>query len=254
MKTLKPLLFLLVINIFLLTGCGESTESKMKEIKSAYSNLLAQHETAISVHDSITSSELDSVLLSLEEDLLAIHEDDLNLLKEDALNSLLNQIVNLTASYEEVILQMSQIKENEDAAVLIPIMVTLHNHSDQPLYEIYLLSGDTYSSPENLEPNQNILKDLAPLNHGEHLVGLEIYKNVQNTPWFLIVCNKKHSDEIPDERDIDEDSSLETEETDTEDLYDYYTVFELKVEDFSESDVSISLTEEENETLTITID
>ncbi len=161
----------------LLTGCGPS-EEKITAAQSKYTQLVDIHNQVVAAHKEISGDTLDSDLTALSEQLGQM--DDYNLLemKDEEIDTLIASMDTLIASYEESLTSIAQIKAEEEASVIVTIPLTLSNNSGLNFSKLMLYEKGTSSK-------ENLLKDETSFGNTQHMTGLFIYRDVDNTPWVL---------------------------------------------------------------------
>lgn len=240
MKRNCLMLIIAVITAMTLCACGPSDE-KIIEAQNKYRELIEIHNDVVAAHSAIKDASLDDELLALEESIPLMEEYNLNDMTDDEINVLIDSMNNVINSYTTYLTTIGEIKQKEDATVLTPVYVTLANKSDITFTRLSLEEkGDEGNVTD-------VLETLSGLNPGQEIIGLTIYKDVDNTPWVLhlsdkdiITDNDENIEEETQETSEDADAT-ETEGNDevTDDVMNYE--FELDVSKYTTDKVTITL-------------
>lgn len=178
---IKYLFFFLFLS-FAFTGCGPS-EEKIAQAQDAYTALTQLHNQVVEAHGLIDDNSLDKELVALAEKVKQIETYHLNELKDEEIDSLLQTMRDLTDSYEEYLSAINTIKEEETAAILTEIPLTLLNNTEMTFQALALYSEDSVSH------EADVLEDTPGFVPGQYLAGLVIYRDVSDTPWILKLEN-----------------------------------------------------------------
>lgn len=204
----KTALFLMICCFsFFAAACGPSDEM-IEKAQQKYMELAKVHNQVVDAHQDITDDSLDESLTELSEKEDVLEQHNLSEMKDEEIEQLIQTMDSMIITYEEMLEEISYIQEREDAAVLVPIPVTVINNTSFSFSVLKLYEKDNSGS------SMNVLKDLETFDSGQTLAGLLIQRDVDNTPWIL-------------------------ELTDTEDVK--YEL-ELPVEEYDEKGVSLELT------------
>lgn len=168
---------------FFLSGCGGPSEEKIATAQDAYSQLVQIHNQVVEAHKGISDSSLDDQLVALSEKVAEIETMNLSEMDDETIDSLIETINSFTASYEEYLQTISQIKEQEESAVIIPVSFSLTNGTDQVFQQLFLYEKKDVSA------KINVLEESSGFHPEQTLVGLTIYKDVSDTPWMLELEN-----------------------------------------------------------------
>ncbi|NBJ91807.1 hypothetical protein [Parablautia muri] len=174
-----------ILSVFLsitLTGCGPS-EEKIAQAQEAYTALTQLHNEVVEAHNHISDNSLDQALIALAAQVKEIETHNLNELKDEEIDVLLDTMSSLTDSYEEYLNEINTIQEQETAAILTEIPLTLQNNTEMTFHALALYSED------NVSQNTDVLEDTSGLSPGQYLAGLIIYKDASATPWILKLEN-----------------------------------------------------------------
>lgn len=160
------------------TACGPSDE-KVAQAQQKYAELVEIHNQAVEAHKNITDNSLDESLTKLQDQITDVEEYNLTEMKDEEIDLLIQIMDTLISSYEECLDTLTDIKEEEEEAVVVPIPVTLVNQTTFSFSEMKLYEAGDVGLHENVLLG---LKDFAP---GETLTGLTLQRDVSNTPWVL---------------------------------------------------------------------
>jgi hypothetical protein len=177
------------------TACGPS-EEKLEEAKQTYSQLAAIHNQVVEAHKNIEDDSMDETLTQIREEMAEVENCNLADMKDEEIDSLIAEMNELIGSYESALETISGIKEEEDAAVLVPIPVTVINNSTLTFTVLKLYEKGDYDT------HVNILEGMNPLEKGKTLAGLVIQRDVDNTPWILALQDAEggeYETELPTE-------------------------------------------------------
>lgn len=176
----------LIWGIFLcliLTGCGGPSEEKIAQAQSTYTQLVELHNQVVEAHKEISDASLDNKLVALAEKAGKIEDFNLSEMKDEDIDVLIETMNSIISSYEECLQTINDIKGQEDAAVLTPILVTLLNSTDQTFRTL------TFYEKDDTSAKSDVLEETSGLGPGQSLAGLMIYRDVDNTPWILELEN-----------------------------------------------------------------
>lgn len=167
----------------ILSGCGGPSEEKIAAAQDAYSQLVQLHNEVVEAHKGISDSSLDDQLVALSEKAAEIETMNLSEMNDETIDSLIETINSFITSYEEQLQAISQIKEQEDSAVIILVSFSLTNETDQIFQKLFLYKKNDTSA------KINVLEEASGFHPEQTLVGLTIYKDVSDTPWILELEN-----------------------------------------------------------------
>lgn len=179
----KVTLIYVLLICFILTGCGGPSEEKIAQAQSTYAQLVDIHNQVVEAHNEISDTSLDDRLVALVEKADKIEDFNLNEMKDEDIDLLIETMNSIISSYEECLQTINEIKGQEDAAVLTPILITLFNSTDQTFQKLTLYEKNDTSS------QSDVLEDTLGFGPGQSLTGLMIYRDVDNTPWILELEN-----------------------------------------------------------------
>jgi len=161
-----------------MTACGPSKE-KIAEAQQKYAQLVEIHNQVVEAHKNISDDSLDETLTGISEQLSGFEEYNLAEMKDEEIDVLIQSMDSLAASYEEIQTKISDIKKEEDAAVLIDVPVSVQNTTSFIFTNLKLYEKDDH------ETHSDVLEGMEGLTPGQTLTGLVIRKDVDNTPWVL---------------------------------------------------------------------
>lgn len=167
-----------LLSCTLLTGCGPS-EEKVAQAQSTYTELTDIHNQVVEAHKTIATDTLDEDLTALSKKLEQVDDFNLNEMKDEEIDTLIASMKTLISTYEDFLTSISQIKANEEAAVIITLPLSITNSS-----ELTFTSVTLYEKGDNAS-RENLLAEETALGSGQHMTGLYVYRDVSNTPWFL---------------------------------------------------------------------
>ena len=177
-KIKYTLLSLCILLSFLLAGCGPS-EEKITQAQELYVQLADMHNQVVEAHKNIADDSLDQDLAALAEKVKQIEQYNLNEFDDEQIDLLIESMNSIMNSYQEYLAVIDQIKEQENAAVLVSIPVTLFNNTEFTFQTLAMYGKN--------EPSQNVnaLEDTSGFSPGQSITGLMIYRDVSSTPWVL---------------------------------------------------------------------
>lgn len=175
--------------IFMISGlclsvaaCGPSAE-KVEQARQKYAELTEMNNRVVEVHNNVSDNSLDEELIKLREQVREIEAYNLNEMKDEEIDMLIQIMDSMIASYEKFHVTLNNIKEEEEAAVLVPIPVTVVNETGFAISSVKLYEKGDYSN------QVNVLEDLTPLVQGQTMTGLMVQRDVDETPWILELVN-----------------------------------------------------------------
>lgn len=175
-------LVLFAVLSLIFTGCGPS-EEKIAQAQETYTALTQLHNEVVEAHTHISDNSLDQELVTLAQQVKEIETYNLNELKDEEIDALLDTMNSLTDSYEEYLSVINTIEEQEIAAVITEIPLTLQNNTEMTFKALTLYSKN------NTFEEADVLEDTSGLSPGQYLAGLVIYKDASATPWILKLEN-----------------------------------------------------------------
>ena len=162
----------------MLAACGPSDE-KVQQAQQKYTELTEIHNQVVEAHRNVEDDSLDEALTELREQIAAVEDYNLTEMKDGEIDILIQIMDTLIESYEDFLKTLTDIKGEEDAAILVPIPVTIVNQTDFSFTELKLYEdGD-------VGIHEDVLAGYLDLAAGETLTGLVALRNSENTPWVL---------------------------------------------------------------------
>ncbi len=177
------ILFLYIVFTLLMTGCQKNTPEKIAEAQETFLKLVDIHNQVVEAHKYIEDSSLDTQLVSLAEKVTQIESFNLNEMTDEDIDILISSMNSIISSYQEYLTSIETIKAQEEAAVIIPVYVTLCNNTEFTFTKLELYEKNSSAL------KTNILEDFEGFVPGQYLAGLTIYKNADSTPWILTLEN-----------------------------------------------------------------
>lgn len=177
---LKKITSLLIICSLcvLVTACGPS-EEKVAQAQQKYAQLVEIHNQVVEAHKNVDNNSLDEALTELREKITEVEGYNLAEMNDEEIDILIQIMDTLISSYERHLNTLTNIQGEEEAAVLVPIPVTLVNQTELSFEEIKL-----YES-KDVGIHENLLSGIGEFAQGETLTGLTLQRDVENTPWVL---------------------------------------------------------------------
>lgn len=166
-----------------LTACQPS-EEKITQAKEKYAQLAGVHNQVVEVHEKVKDDSLDKELAALRERANEMESYNLAVMEDEEIDQLIQAMDSMIADYEGYLTALSEIKDEEEAAVLTTITLALTNQTGFSFGEIHLYEkGDVGA-------HVNILGDMGMLAPEQSLTGLMIQRDVDNTPWVLFLADE----------------------------------------------------------------
>jgi len=230
----KKFFYLVAVSMFclLMAACGPS-EEKVAEAQQKYTDLIKKHNQVVEAHGNVSDGSYDEQLLSLREKITEVEAYNLNDMEDEEIDLLIQIMDTLITSYDEYEAALVQVKEQEEAAVIVTIPVTIVNDTGKAISALWLYEQG------NEDLQVNVLENLTPLEAGQTLMGMMIQRNAQNTPWILAIeCIQSQEDDKSEDK--------------AEAVTGNVTEMILPVEEYAESGIELVLVYDE-ETQMITI-
>lgn len=229
----KKFFYLVAVSMFclLMAACGPS-EEKVTEAQQKYTDLIKKHNQVVEAHGNVSDGSYDEQLLSLREKITEVEAYNLNDMEDEEIDLLIQIMDSLITSYDEYEAALVQVKEQEEAAVIVTIPVTIVNNTGKAISALKLYEQGSEDS------QVNVLENLTPLEAGQTLLGMMVRRDLESTPWILYVDYGQASEET------DDAGSTDTESAKKEII--------LPVEEYEESGIELVLVYDE-ETQTITL-
>lgn len=177
-KHILPSLLILSCLLILLAGCSPSDEV-LSAAQGKYAELVKIHNEVVEAHREVEDDSYDEALSVLQDDLNTIQSYNLKDMSEEEVTLLISTMDTLISSYNEYLSQLDTTKKEEDATELTAIPLSLTNNTSFTFDLISLYQKDTPGA------RINILSGLDSLSPTQSLTGLQIERNVENTPWML---------------------------------------------------------------------
>ena len=191
------------LSCLMLLGCGGPSEEKIAQAQETYAQLAKIHNEVVEAHKEIKDS-LDKGSQALAEKVDKVDDVALNEMKDEDIDFLIETMNTIKQSYEEYLAKINEIKASEEAAVLIPIPLTLENNTEQTFSQIIL-------HPQNdISQKIDVLQGAFGFEPKQSLTGLVLNKDVNATPWVLELENVEGTSytlELP-VKDFDENGKV----------------------------------------------
>lgn len=166
-----------------LTACQPSDE-KIAQAKEKYAQLAEVHNQVVEAHGKVADDSLDEELFALRDKASEMESYNLAEMKDEEIDQLIQEMDSMIADYEEYLTALSDIKSEEEAAVLTPITLALTNQTEFSFSELSLYEkGDS-------KAHVNVLENMGILAPEQSLTGLIIQKDTENTPWILVLADE----------------------------------------------------------------
>lgn len=166
-----------------LTACQPSDE-KIAQAKEKYVQLVEAHNQVVEAHGKVADDSLDEELNALREKADEMGSCNLAEMKDEEIDELVQTMDSMIEEYEGYLAALSDIKSEEEAAVLTSITLALTNETGFSFSELFLYEkGDSRA-------HINILEDMGTLAPEQSLTGLIIQRDAENTPWILVLADE----------------------------------------------------------------
>ncbi len=169
-----------------LTACGMPKE-KIAQAQEKYARLAEIHNQVVEAHKNVEDNSLDEELTALRSRASDMGAFNLAEMAEEEIDKLIQDIDSMINEYEGYLAQLSNIKGEEEDAVLTPIVITLMNGTDISFSDLRL-----YEQGSN-GLQVNVLEDLELFVPGQYLAGLTVMRDVDNTPWVLTLADENET-------------------------------------------------------------
>jgi len=170
--------FLAAAAMMILTACSASND-KIIEAQAKYRQLVTCHNQVMEAYAEIKDNTLDDELKVISDKIELIKSYNLYEMTDAEVDVLIEAMDTIYDSYSKYLSTIGEIKKAEDAEVLTPITFSLVNESDVTFTTLSLMEkGET-------DLVTNVLDTMSGLNPGQEIMGLTIYRDVDNTPWVL---------------------------------------------------------------------
>ncbi len=174
-------LFTLIALCCLLTSCGPSQE-KITKAQQTYAALSDAHNAVVEAHKLIADTSYDDTLTALQAEAESLKDHNLYQMKDEEIDALIQSMESIISTYEEHLNTLTEVKANEDAAILVLIPVSLTNRTD---FSFTALSFYEQGSPDTT----NLIENLGSFGPTQALTGLVAQRDVENTPWLLVLTD-----------------------------------------------------------------
>ena len=224
-----------------LCACGPSNQ-KIMEAQNKYRELISIHNEVVNAHAAIKDASLDDELLALEESIPLMEEYNLNDMTDDEINVLIDSMNNVIGSYTTYLTTIGEIKQKEDAAMLTPLYLTIANKTNITFTRLSLEEkGEMNAVTDALET----MSGFAP---GQEIIGLTIYKDVDNTPWILRLSDGSEAAEDSSTQENDsEESDNENADASNESVMNYEIGIDVSKYTSEKQTISLCINEETSE-------
>lgn len=175
-------LFTICSLCFLMSACGPS-EEKIAEAQQKYAQLVEIHNQVVDAHKNISDASLDERLKEISDQIAGLEEYNLAEMKDEEIDVLIQSMDSLVTAYEDVLGEISDIKAREDAEVLTDVPVSVENSTSFTFTSLKLYEIGDYDT------HVNVLEATDGLLQGQTLTGLIIKRDVENTPWMLLLSD-----------------------------------------------------------------
>ncbi len=173
---------LILCMLCLCSACGTSDE-KIAQAQQKYAELANIHNQVVEAHKEISDASLDQELVELKEEVSGLESYNLAEMKNEEIDRLIQTMDELIASYGDYLELLSDIKGEEEAAVLTPITIAITNHTT------FSFSGIKLYEKGQTGSHANALEGLEPLAPEQSMTGLALQRDADDTPWILILTD-----------------------------------------------------------------
>ena len=181
------------VSCLLIAACGPS-EEKVAQAQQKYTELIKKHNQVVEAHENVSDGSYDEQLLALRKKITEVEAYNLNDMEDEEIDLLIQIMDTIINSYDEYETALIQVKEQEEAAVIVTIPVTIVNETGKAINVLKLYEQG------NEDLQINVLENLASLEAGQTLLGMMIQRDTENTPWILYVdCGELSEEEKSDD-------------------------------------------------------
>lgn len=166
-----------------LTACQPSDE-KITEAKEKYAQLADVHNQVVEAHGKVADDSLDEELIALRDRANEMENYNLAEMKDEEIDQLIGTMDDMIAEYEEYLTLLSDIKGEEEAAVVTSITLAVTNHTE------FSFSGLTLYEKGESGARENLLGEGQILTPEQSLTGLIVHRDAENTPWILVLSDE----------------------------------------------------------------
>lgn len=184
----------MICSLCLLAAACEPSDEKIDEARQKYALLAEVHNKVVEAHKDVEDDSLDESLTEIREQISEVESYNLAEMKDEEIDALIQTMDSLIVSYESALDTLSDIKEKEEAAVLVPIPVSVENETGFSVVSLKLYEKGDYGT------HVNVLEGMDGLAPKQALAGLMIQKDADSTPWILVLSDsegKEYELEIP---------------------------------------------------------
>lgn len=180
-----------------LTGCGPSKE-KIGEAQAKYRDLVSTYNQVAEAHKEIEDDSLNDELKELSHEMNLLTGYNLYEMTEEDIDVLINTMDVLNNSLSSYLKDIGAIKLSEEAGALESISFTLINETGDVFNHLQLMEkGETDLVTDVLETLEGFLP-------GQEIMGLTVFRDVDNTPWELsLTATSEDGEEQKIELEID---------------------------------------------------
>lgn len=180
---------LLTLLMVLMCSCGPSKE-KISLAQSKYKELININNQVVRAYGEIKDNSLDEVLPPLTERVKEFEQFNLNELTDEQIDQLINNMQELMDTYSDYLKTIGEIKITEDASVLTQYSFSVVNETELRFSSLTLME----KGEKDLVTN--VLDDTEGLAPGQEMMGLTVYKDVDDTPWIMTLITAE-TEETP---------------------------------------------------------
>lgn len=176
----------LIVTILLclsLAACG-MPEEKIALAQERYERLADIHNQAVEAHKNVEDNSLDEELAKLQGRASDMGTYNLAEMTEEEIDKLIQDMDSMIGEYESYLAQLTNIKGEEEDAVLTPVVITLMNGTDISFSDLRLYEQGSSGL------KVNVLEQLELFDPGQYLAGLTVLRDVDNTPWVLALSDE----------------------------------------------------------------
>ncbi len=181
-KQLLPCLLVGLMSI-ILTACQPSDE-KIAEAKEKYAQLAQIHNQVVEAHGKVADDSLDQELKALRDRAGEMESYNLAEMKDEEIDGIIGTMDDMIAEYEEYLALLSDIKGEEEAAVVTSVTLALTNRTE------FSFSGITLYEKGESGAYENLLGEGQILTPGQALTGLVVRRDAESTPWVLVLMEE----------------------------------------------------------------
>lgn len=178
LKSIK-ILSVIILSCAFLTACGGPSEEKITTAQNTFTQLVDIHNQVVEAHKHISDNTLDDGLTALAKKVIQIEEFNLNEMKDEDIDLLVETMNSIISSYDEYLTAIEQIENNETAAVITTIPLSLTNSTDLTFQKLVL------HEKNNNSQKSDVLESSSGFAPKQSLAGLAIYRDTDCTPWVL---------------------------------------------------------------------